>query len=374
MDVTPIAVAAAVWGAATGLLVPRAAYRLSVEPEEEWRAVCPRGHAITGPAAGWVGLARCAPCAAGAPATTADAPGSGPHAVADARPPAPGGDRPAAVPAAGTPAASSGAPGTASGAPGPPEVSDAPATGTATAADVTAPATGTAADASATVTDTLATDTDTLATDPPATRAPAVPAAAPDAPGPPGEPDGRPVPYRVSVPVSAVTAVACLLLAYATGPRPELAVWLLGAPFAVLLALVDRNVHRLPDELTLPLAGASAVLLGAAALLPGDGGSWPTALLGGLALGGVYFLLFLINPNGMGFGDVKLALSLGVVLGWYGWTVLFAGAFAGFLLGSVYGVGLMLLRRADRRTAIPFGPFMITGAFLGLLLGALAAA
>ncbi|MGW1143397.1 prepilin peptidase [Streptomyces zhihengii] len=203
--------------------------------------------------------------------------------------------------------------------------------------------------------------------------------AAPDAPDAsdasdaPAEPPARPVPYRLSVPVAAVTAVVCLLLAYATGPRPELAVWLAAAPFAVLLALVDRNVHRLPDQLTLPLAGAAALLLGAAALAPGDGGSWPTALLGGLALGGVYFLLFLINPNGMGFGDVKLALSLGVVLGWYGWTVLFAGAFAGFLLGSVYGVGLMLLRRANRRTAIPFGPFMITGAFLGLILGALAA-
>ncbi|MGW2115469.1 prepilin peptidase, partial [Streptomyces zhihengii] len=57
MDVTPIAVAAAVWGAATGLLVPRAAYRLSVEPEEDWRSACPRGHALTGPAAGWLGLA-----------------------------------------------------------------------------------------------------------------------------------------------------------------------------------------------------------------------------------------------------------------------------------------------------------------------------
>lgn len=132
-------------------------------------------------------------------------------------------------------------------------------------------------------------------------------------------------------------------------------------------------MHRLPDQLTLPLAAASAALLGIAALFPDDGGSWSTALLGGLVLGACYFVLFLINPNGMGFGDVKLALSLGVVLGWYGWLVLFVGAFAGFLLGSLYGLGLMILRRANRKSAIPFGPFMIAGALLGVLLGALAA-
>ncbi|MFP1629223.1 prepilin peptidase [Streptomyces sp. 5K101] len=275
MDVTLIAVAT-VWGAVAGTLVPRAVYRLSVEPEEDWRAACPAGHPITGPLRGWVGAARCATCAEGATAVVG---------APDVR---------------------------ASGAAG--EAGDAGVAG-----------------------------------------------------------DVPPVLYRPSVLVPAVTALLCLTLAASTGPRPELAVWLLATPAAVLLALVDRRVHRLPDQLTLPLAAASAALLGLAELLPHDGGSWPTALLGGLALGAVYFLLFLINPNGMGFGDVKLALSLGVVLGWYGWVVLFLGAFAGFLLGSLYGLSLMLLRRAGRKTAIPFGPFMITGALLGVVLGALGA-
>lgn len=256
MYATLIAVAA-LWGAAAGLLVPRAAYRLSVEPEEPWRDACPVGHPFSGPAHGWLGGVRCAACVvAGAVTVT-----------------------------------------------------------------VTAPAR---------------------------------------------------TPVRLPGPL-LVTALSCAALAAATGPRPELAVWLLLAPFAVLLALVDRDVHRLPDQLTLPLAAAAAVLLGLAALLPGHAGSWPTALLGGLVLGAAYFALFLIHPNGMGFGDVKLALSLGVALGWYGWAVLFIGAFAGFLLGSLYGLGLIVLRRANRKTAIPFGPFMIVGALAGLLLGGLAA-
>ncbi|MCX4548527.1 A24 family peptidase [Streptomyces sp. NBC_01387] len=176
--------------------------------------------------------------------------------------------------------------------------------------------------------------------------------------------------YGPGTPVTAtVTALCCAALAAAAGPVPELAVWVLLAPALVLLGMVDRAVQRLPDVLTLPILAATAALLGAAALVPGAKGSWTAALLGGLALGGGYFVLFVINPNGMGFGDVKLAAGLGVALGWYGWGVLLLGAFAGFLYGALYGAALMVRGRAGRKTSMPFGPFMVAGAFTGLLLG-----
>ncbi|MGX2996632.1 prepilin peptidase [Streptomyces sp. JNUCC 64] len=179
--------------------------------------------------------------------------------------------------------------------------------------------------------------------------------------------DGR---FGPGTPTAALlTAAVCALLAAATGPRPEAVVWLLLAPFGVLLALVDLAVKRLPDALTLPLAAAVPALLGAAALLPGRAGDWPGALLGSLALGAGYLVLFLVNPDGMGFGDVKLSLALGAALGWYGWGAVFLGTFAGFLLAALYGAALVLRRRATRRTAIPFGPFLLTGALLGVLLG-----
>jgi leader peptidase (prepilin peptidase)/N-methyltransferase len=133
---------------------------------------------------------------------------------------------------------------------------------------------------------------------------------------------------------------------------------------------VDFGVQRLPDVLTLPLAATALTLLGAAALAPEHAGKWLTALLGALALGAAYFVLFLINPNGMGFGDVKLALGLGAVLGWYGWSTVVLGTFAGFLFGGLYGLGLVIVRRAGRKTSIPFGPFLIAGAFVGVLIGA----
>ncbi|GAA2133094.1 A24 family peptidase [Streptomyces synnematoformans] len=171
---------------------------------------------------------------------------------------------------------------------------------------------------------------------------------------------------------AAATAVACAALTGAAGAEPETAVWLLLAPFGVLLFAVDRAVRRLPDVLTLPLAGAAVVLLGGAALV-GGAGSWTRALLGGITLGAVYFLLFFVNPAAMGFGDVKLALVLGVALGWYGWDVLFTGSFFGLLLGAGYAVTLLAARRVGRKTGIAFGPFMIVGAFAGLVVGGLAA-
>ncbi|MBH5336743.1 prepilin peptidase [Streptomyces pactum] len=177
-----------------------------------------------------------------------------------------------------------------------------------------------------------------------------------------------------AAPVAVALAVFCGGLAAATGARPELAVWLLLAPFGALLAGVDRAVSRLPDVLTLPMAAGAVSLLGVITLLPRGAGSWTRALLGGAVLGGGYLLLFVISPTGIGFGDVKLAPTLGVALGWYGWDVLFLGAFAGPLLGAVHGGWLVLTRRAGRKTALPFGPFMLAGAGAGVVLGALGTA
>ncbi|MGW7788082.1 prepilin peptidase [Streptomyces tricolor] len=191
-----------------------------------------------------------------------------------------------------------------------------------------------------------------------------------------GLPEGAPPPsYRApsALLLAPATALVCAALAAATGTRPELAVWLLLAPVGVLLSAVDLRVQRLPDPLTLPLAALALALLGLAALLPEHAGHWRTALYGALALGAGYYALYRLNPGGMGFGDVKLAVGMGAVLGWYGWSTVLFGTFAGFLLGALYGGALVLARRADRRTAIAFGPFLIAGAFLGLLAGAYAA-
>ncbi|MFF4797976.1 prepilin peptidase [Streptomyces sp. NPDC001351] len=176
-------------------------------------------------------------------------------------------------------------------------------------------------------------------------------------------------PYGPGV-LALTTAFVCAALAAATGTRPELGVWLLLGPLWVLLAVVDLRGQRLPDVLTLPLAGAALVLLGVVALLPEHAGDWTTALYGALALGGFFLVLFLIDPGGTGFGNVEPALGLGAALGWYGWPTLMLGTLAAFLLGALYGGARVALRRGGRETAVAFGPFLLGGAFLGLLIGA----
>ncbi|WP_327289001.1 A24 family peptidase [Streptomyces sp. NBC_01198] len=163
-------------------------------------------------------------------------------------------------------------------------------------------------------------------------------------------------------------ALLCAGLAAATGPHPELLVWLLLVPVGVTLALVDLRVFRLPDVLTLPAFAVTAALLGVAALLPSHQGSWRRALLAAAAVGALYFLLFLINPAGMGFGDVKLAPTVALPLGWYGWGAVVTGTFASFTLGAVAGLALLLTGRATRKSPLPFGPFMLLGTALALLL------
>ncbi|MGC5010234.1 prepilin peptidase [Streptosporangium sp. DT93] len=141
--------------------------------------------------------------------------------------------------------------------------------------------------------------------------------------------------------------------------------WL--AVVAVVLVFVDVAVHRLPDRLTLAAYLGTAAPLAASALADGRLADLLGAGLGGLALAGFYLVLFLINPAGMGLGDVKFAGSLGTALGWLGWDTLVTGAFLGLAAGGLYGAALLLLRRAGRESEIPFGPFMAAGTLAAVL-------
>jgi leader peptidase (prepilin peptidase) / N-methyltransferase len=72
----------------------------------------------------------------------------------------------------------------------------------------------------------------------------------------------------------------------------------------------------------------------------------------------------------MGYGDVRLAGVLGMYLGWLGWSALTVGAFLGFAVGGAGGVVVLTTRRGGLQTAIPYGPSLIGGAWLGVLAGA----
>jgi leader peptidase (prepilin peptidase)/N-methyltransferase len=165
------------------------------------------------------------------------------------------------------------------------------------------------------------------------------------------------------------TAGVFVALTLTIGLEPELPAFLYLGAVGVALAMIDIDVKRLPNAIVLPSYVVGAVLLGVAALVARDLGSYLRAGLGMAALFGLYFLLAFIYPAGMGFGDVKLAGVLGMYLGWLGWAEVITGAFLGFLLGGVVGALLMAVRRAGRKSQIPFGPYMLLGAFIAILTG-----
>jgi len=165
------------------------------------------------------------------------------------------------------------------------------------------------------------------------------------------------------------TAVIFGTLAARIGAHADLPAFLYLGAIGVALAMIDLDVKRLPNVIVLPSYVVGAVLLGVAALAQHDGTDYVRALLGMAALFGLYFVLVFIYPAGMGLGDVKLAGVLGLYLGWLGWGEVITGGFLGFLFGGVVGVALMTMRRAGRKTQIPFGPYMLAGAFVAIMAG-----
>jgi len=110
------------------------------------------------------------------------------------------------------------------------------------------------------------------------------------------------------------------------------------------------------------------VLLAVPAVAGHDLASLVRAVLGGAALAAGYLLLALLRPGQLGGGDVKLAGLAGLALGWLGWPALIAGAVLGFALSAVVSLALLALRRVTLRSAICFGPFLLGGALLAVLL------
>jgi leader peptidase (prepilin peptidase)/N-methyltransferase len=139
------------------------------------------------------------------------------------------------------------------------------------------------------------------------------------------------------------------------------------AVVGVALALVDIATHRLPDRLVLPAYAAVLAGLAVAAGVNGDGGRLATAATASLVLAGCYLLLVLARPRQLGLGDLKLAGLLGLGLGWLGWPAVLLGAVLPYVLFSLCAVGLLAAGRVGRRTALPFGPFLVAGTLLVVL-------
>ncbi|MEI8055788.1 MAG: prepilin peptidase [Actinomycetes bacterium] len=169
--------------------------------------------------------------------------------------------------------------------------------------------------------------------------------------------------------VELLTGIAFAAVAWWAGPSWQLPAYLYLAAIGVALSAIDLDTRRLPNVLVLPSYPVAIALLVLPAAIDGNWEDFLRAILGGAAVFCFYFVLALIYPAGMGFGDVKLSGVLGIYLGWVSWGVVIVGTFAGFLLGALVGIAVMLAKRGGRKTALPFGPFMVVGTFIALGAG-----
>lgn len=139
----------------------------------------------------------------------------------------------------------------------------------------------------------------------------------------------------------------------------------------VCVIIIDYRLHKIPTKLVYPAAALTAVALIAAAAVDDNAAALLRVGVGALLASGFLWVLVLFVPAGMGQGDARLALLLGLVLGWHGWKHIYLGLLAGFLLGSVFGLGVIIVKRASGssvrsglKTQIAFGPYLCVGALI----------
>ncbi len=127
-------------------------------------------------------------------------------------------------------------------------------------------------------------------------------------------------------------------------------------------AVMDSTVHLLEGTSFAASAGTHYAAEAAAEVYGAGGNAADAAVAAAAAVVG------LVSPRGLGFGDVKLLGLLGILLGWFGWSVLGLGVVLGFFVGALGTVVLLVLRRAGWRSEVALGPSLLLGAALALLL------
>jgi leader peptidase (prepilin peptidase)/N-methyltransferase len=144
--------------------------------------------------------------------------------------------------------------------------------------------------------------------------------------------------------------------------------YLLLAWAGAALFWIDLDTHRLPEGLTLPVIPALVVLLAIASATTGDWAALLRAVLCGIAGWLVYAVLAFAVPGGLGLGDATLGGLVALPLGYLGWGVPIVGFVAAYLVSGVVALVGLATRRLSLRSHIAFGPFIVVGALVALLV------
>lgn len=166
-------------------------------------------------------------------------------------------------------------------------------------------------------------------------------------------------PVRIGIWLLTALAATAVVVAQRSNPILAILLVLVVVTYGVL-SIIDAAEQRLPNRITLPLAGATFVAVFIGGLVRSDIGAGLGAIGVGLAFAVVLFLMR------FGMGDVKMALSVGAIAGWLGRDAVLATMFAGAIAGAVVAVALIVVHR--RRTiSFSYGPFLAIGSVVGMV-------
>lgn len=170
--------------------------------------------------------------------------------------------------------------------------------------------------------------------------------------------------------VELTTAALFALAAWRFGPSVTAAVYAAFFWVLVVLSVIDLDHHLLPTRVVYPALVTGWVALITVALAVGEPGRLRGALVGAAIFGGFIFVLAFVYPAGMGGGDARLAFVLGTFLGYVGAPgVVLVGMFLSFLVGSLLGIGAMVITGEGRKMRVPFGPSLAAGTVIAILVG-----
>jgi leader peptidase (prepilin peptidase)/N-methyltransferase len=172
---------------------------------------------------------------------------------------------------------------------------------------------------------------------------------------------GTEISARYPLTEMALGVLYALTVGILWGDATEIALGLVFTTMLVAVTVTDLERRLIPNKILLVTALAGLAIVGL-----GDPGSLPERLAAAAAAGGLLFAAALAYPRGMGLGDVKLAVVMGLFLG----RDVAPAMFVALLAGSVIGLAMIARQgSAARKQAIPFGPFLALGGVVGLLAG-----
>ena len=190
---------------------------------------------------------------------------------------------------------------------------------------------------------------------------------------------------RLALRLAVVAGIAGALVGWRLGWTGALLPWAYMVPVGVILAQIDWRTRLLPSAIVVPSYGVVVVLMGFAALLDRSVHHLVSGLIAAVVLRAVFWVLWFVNGSGLGFGDVRLVTLVGAVLGYVAWYDVAVGAFAGILIGALGGIPIAVvselrsrhetgrrgreLWKAVMKHAFPYGPFLVVGGLVGVLVG-----